>query len=343
MNIVKNKKSIVFFHLLVWIILFSLPYLLSSGQPEALQKVLVHSWIPLCFYALIFYGNYFVLIDKFLFRKKIVLFIALNIIMVAVFALINNEIKTVIINQLIKPEMKGQGPPKKLFIYVDIISFTVPIVFSIALKTTQKWIKTETLQKEAENERLQSELQHLKYQLQPHFFFNSLNNIYAMVDVSPEQSKDAIHSLSKLMRYFLYETNQKEVNLNDEITFMVNYIELMKLRFNKNVNVIYHFPQNTKEIKIAPLLFVSLIENAFKHGVSANESTTISFDMKIEDNIVIFRSENKNFSKTSTDRSGSGIGLENLKRRLTLLYKDRYTMDVENDENNYITTLIINL
>ncbi|AWM13448.1 histidine kinase [Flavobacterium sediminis] len=343
MNIVKNKRSIVFFHFLVWIILFSLPYLLSSGQSEALQKVLVHSWIPLCFYALIFYGNYFILIDKFLFREKILLFVVLNVIMVAVFVLVNNEIKTFLVDQLIRPEIKGQGPPKKLFIYVDIISFSVPVVFSIALKTTQKWIKTEALQKEAENERLQSELQHLKYQLQPHFFFNSLNNIYAMVDVSPEQSKEAIHSLSKLMRYFLYETDQKEVDLNNEITFMVNYIELMKLRFNQNVNVIYHFPQNAKEIKIAPLLFVSLIENAFKHGVSASESTTISFDMKVENHTVIFRSENKNFSKSTADRSGSGIGLENLKRRLTLLYKDRYTMDIEIGNKNYITTLAINL
>lgn len=341
MNLTKNKISILVFHLLVWLLLFTFPYLLSTGQTEMLRNVMVHSWIPLCFYIVLFYLNYFIFIERFLFSKKTFYFVIINITLVVLFLWLSSELKSLF---MIKPTQNQPAPPpKRLFYYVDFIAFTVPVIFSMALKTTEKWIKTEALQKEAQNQQLQSELKHLKYQLQPHFFFNSLNNIYALVDVSPEKAKDAIHSLSKLMRYFLYETELPEVNLNNEISFMTNYIELMKLRFNKNVKVSYSFPKVTKEVNIAPFLFISLIENAFKHGVAANENSEIDFEMKIENNKLIFKSKNRNFPKTQSDTSGSGIGLENLKRRLALLYANNHEFTLENNADYFTAILVLDL
>lgn len=326
---------------MVWFILFSLPYLLSSGQEQILQRVIIFSWIPLGFYAIIFYLNYFVFIDRFLFNKQIVVFVIINILFITVFIWLNSEIKTMFFSEFFHRQSSNtnEGPPKKMFIYVQIISFIVPLVFSIALKTTERWIITETEHKEAANIKLKSELQLLKYQLQPHFFFNSLNNIYSLVDISPERAKQTIHSLSKLIRYLLYETNAEKVSLQKEIDFMVKYIELMKLRFTEKTKINYSFPEVNLNLKIAPLLFISLVENAFKHGVSASEKTQIDFKIEVEDDTVFFFSKNKNFKKTDQDQSGSGIGLENLEKRLELIYKGKHQFTI-NQNNNYFEVFL---
>ena len=198
-----------------------------------------------------------------------------------------------------------------------MLSYAAPLLFSIAIKTTKRWVKTEAESKEATNFRLQSELQHLHYQLQPHFFFNSLNNIYSLVDISPEQAKTSIHSLSKLMRYMLYETNMELVPLTKEIDFMKKYIDLMKLRVSDKTEVRCHFPAQETGIQIAPLLFISLVENAFKHGVSAVKKSKIDIDMTSDDTTVLFKIENDNFPKKVDDKSGSGIGLQNLEKTLS--------------------------
>ena len=235
----------------------------------------------------------------------------------------------------------GNRPPFKMFIYIQMLSYMAPLLFSIALKTTQRWIKTEAERKEAANFKLQTELQHLHYQLQPHFFFNSLNNIYALVDVSPDQAKTSIHSLSKLMRYMLYETNVELVPLSNEIDFMKKYIDLMKLRVTDKTVVNYSFPDKETGIKIAPLLFISLIENAFKHGVSATKESLISISMTCDNNTILFKIENDNFPKKTDDKSGSGIGLQNLEKRLKLLYVGKHSFKAIVEENRFKATLKI--
>lgn len=344
MNFVKSKSATVFFHLMAWLVLFSLPYLLSSGQNQEVKNVIFFSWIPLFLYAILFYTNYFVLIDSFLFPKKTGFYVIINVCVIAVFIWMNTEIKDAFFLEPFNNEKADlHKPPKKLFIYIDIVSFIVPVVFSVALKTTERWIKTETERKEAANIKLQSELQHLKYQLQPHFFFNSLNNIYSLVDISPEMAKQTIHSLGKLMRYLLYETNNEKVSLKKEINFLTNYIELMKLRLTPNTKVHYEFPDLKDDLQIAPLLFISLIENAFKHGVSADTSTEIIFKMTVKDNNVFFYSENHNFPKTETDKSGSGIGLDNLEKRLVLLYPENHSFSEKILNGKFVVNLNIKL
>lgn len=345
MNFVKSKLATIFFHLMVWLVLFSLPYLLSSGQNQEINSIIVHSWVPLFFYAILFYVNYFILIDGFLFPKKTGLYILANSCFIALLIWANTEIKDVFFSDFFANNEKLglHKPPRKLFIYIDIISFIVPVIFSVALKTTERWVKMEAHRKEADTIKLQSELQHLKYQLQPHFFFNSLNNIYSLVDISPEMAKQTIHSLGKLMRYLLYETNNEKVSLEKEIVFMTNYIELMKLRLTQNTKVKYEFPHMEKELLIAPLLYISLIENAFKHGVSADKSTEIIFKMTVKDNNVFFYSENFNFPKTQTDKSGSGIGLDNLEKRLLLLYPEKHSFVEEVVSDKFVVNLNIKI
>lgn len=338
-----NKKITTFSHLLVWFVLFSMPYVLSYGQEQELSRVIAHFWIPLVFYALIFYINYFLFIDRFLFEKKMLEFIGLNIILLVILLLLREGIDNTFFAELVrKPRENGDnGPSFKMFIYVQLLSYMAPLIFAIAIKTTQQWVKTEAESKEAANYKLKTELQHLHYQLQPHFFFNSLNNIYSLVDISPEEAKKSIHSLSKLMRYMLYETNLEKVPLSKEIDFMKKYIELMKLRVSDKTTVNYHFPTINTGITVAPLLFISLIENAFKHGISARNENLIEMDMKLDNDIVVFKIENDNFPKKVADKSGSGIGLQNLEKRLQLLYPNKYQFKHELIDNRFLVTLTI--
>lgn len=335
----KNKKINVFLHLLVWFVLFSMPYILWYGQEQEINRLIAHFWIPLVLYAIIFYLNYFVLIERFLFIKKAVLFILINIVLIALFSILREQIESTFFQDIVRKS--DNRPPFKMFIYMQLVSYMPPLLFAIAIKTTRRWAQTEAERKEADNYKLKSELQHLHYQLQPHFFFNALNNIYSMVDFSPEQAKKAIHSLSKLMRYMLYETNMELVPLPNEIDFMKKYIDLMKLRVSDKTSVNYSFPTEDAGIKIAPLLFISLIENAFKHGVSANKASNIDMALTCDEKSVTFSIANDNFPKKTDDKSGSGIGLQNLEKRLQLLYPNKYSFENNIKDNRFLVTLTI--
>ncbi|WP_343329840.1 sensor histidine kinase [Polaribacter staleyi] len=340
----KNKTITILSHLLVWLTLVCLPYLLSYGQEQEFNRVIAHFWIPLVFSAIIFYTNYFVLVDRFLFPKKMVYFIVINTVMIVFFLFLKEYIEDNYIQNIAKKRIENTNrvqPPFKMAIYIQVLSYLAPLFFSIALKSTKRWIKTEAERKEAINFKLKSEIEHLRYQLQPHFFFNSLNNIYALVDISPDQAKKSIHSLSKLMRYMLYETNEESISLSKEIDFMKKYIDLMKLRVSDKTKVNYHFPSEETGIKIAPLLFISLIENAFKHGVSASKPSTIDIKMTCNNKKVMFVIENDNFPKKIDDKSGSGIGIPNIEKRLELLYPNKNSFKTAVTNNRFVAELEI--
>ncbi|MCL7764640.1 histidine kinase [Polaribacter sp. Z014] len=339
----KNKNITLFSHILVWLVLFSMPYLLSYGQEQDLNRIIAHFWVPITFYAIIFYVNYFILIDKYLFSNKTVQFVLINVLIIALSITFKETIEDFLFGESLKrsAKMEGVGPPIKMFIYIQMLSYMAPLLFSIAIKTTKRWVQTEAARKEAANFKLKSELQHLHYQLQPHFFFNSLNNIYALVDISPDQAKTSIHSLSKLMRYMLYETNVELISLSKEIDFMKKYIDLMKLRVSDKTIVNYHFPSEETGIKVAPLLFISLIENAFKHGVSASKPSTIEISISTQEKTVLFTIENDDFPKKSDDKSGSGIGLVNIEKRLALLYPNKNSFKTFVKDNRFVAQLEI--
>ena len=339
-----NKNITVLSHLLAWLVLFSMPYLLSYGQEQEIYRLIVRFWIPLVFSAVIFYLNYFVLIDRYLFPKKMVSFIIINVAIIALFLILKILIEENFISEITKIRDNNSNdtrPPYQVFIYVQALSYMAPILFSISIKSTRRWVRTEAERKEAINFKLRSELQHLHYQLQPHFFFNSLNNIYALVDISPDRAKTSIHGLSKLMRYMLYESNVELVPLSKEIDFMKKYIELMKLRVSDKTKVTYSFPSEETDVKIAPLLFISLIENSFKHGVSASKESTIDIKMTVQGKTVLFTIENDNLPKKSDDKSGSGIGIPNIEKRLELLYPDKGSLRAEVIGDRFVAELEI--
>ncbi len=336
-------------HFIVLVIIFILPEVLISWGRTMPKFVYIHT----LGYILAFYLNYYLLIDKLLFRRnRIWLYFVTNLVFVLcylafVFGVHNMFPPT------IPPEAAnlhaGALPEDwrirglmNLFSR-DFVMMVLSIGTSVALKFSGKWIGWQQREQKMIAEQKEMELKNLKNQLNPHFLFNTLNNIYALIGISPERAQYAVHELSQLLRHVLYE-NGSSVPLDKEMLFVKNYIELMRLRLNSlvtlNVNI------NEKQgvgLSIAPLLFVSLVENAFKHGVSASSKSLIDISIVVNGSIVVCQVTNSYFPKDNGDRSGSGIGIANLRRQLSILYSNRHTLTQKVEDGLYKTRLEINL
>ena len=211
-----------------------------------------------------------------------------------------------------------------------IISLLVNMMaIGIALSIRYVMRQSEKRQKETE-----AELAWLKNQINPHFLFNTLNNISSLTQIDADEAQEAVLQLSDLLRYAMYETNKPKVPLGNEVDFIKNYIELMRLRCNAMTQVHWLCDISNREKEIAPLLFISLVENAFKHGMNSNAPSTIDIHLAQSDNTIIFTCENTNNPKPTKDRSGSGIGLENTRRRLDLIYQGHYEWEQYITEQN---------
>lgn len=241
---------------------------------------------------------------------------------------------------------RGMGPPPiPGLMWMPVISriliAILMIGFNIAIKFLFKSLQDEEVMKELERRKLQSELEYLKYQINPHFFMNTLNNIHALVDINQAQAKKAIVELSKMMRYVLYEANHNTILLSREVLFLSNYVELMKLRYIEKVNVNVSFPEDIPNIEIPPLLYISFIENAFKHGVSYQSDSLIYVAMQVEEGSLVFTCSNSNNGKS--EEQHRGIGLDNIQKRLKLLYNDNYTLSINESPESFNVLLIIPL
>jgi hypothetical protein len=349
-------------HILIWLLIFNMPLLSSNTDHRTFNEYLRSLIFPFSF-AVVFYVNYLFLIQKFLYPKKLILFFIANLILYACCSFASENLRRFQKQQIAAeagvpkklPLHKGANgttkdhkwphPPSKAeIILLAFIAFAMTTGVSVAIRTTSQWFRSEDIRRELEREHLKSELLNLKNQLNPHFFFNTLNNIYGLIVQNQDKAQDAVHQLSKLMRYLLYDSNEKYVSLSKEVEFMNHYIDLMKLRLNAGVLVTTDFSTDTAGLKIAPLLFISLIENSFKHGVSLTRPSEIEMRMWIENHSRLnFEIRNTSFPKSDSDRSGSGIGLENLKKRLALLYPASHSLAINVNDKIYETRLTLQL
>ncbi|MBR5117037.1 MAG: sensor histidine kinase [Muribaculaceae bacterium] len=241
-------------------------------------------------------------------------------------------------------------PPMQRRDLISFILFLFGIGTNIGIKFYFIALVERKKMEELEKENLQQNLVQLRYQLHPHFFMNTLNNIHALVDIDPAKAQKCIIDLSKLMRYILYECNHEYVSAEREVEFMANYVRLMSIRHNDKLKFSAHNSDDGKGIWIPPLIFISFVENAFKHGVSYNKESYIN----VEANRYTSNSGEPRLhytcrnSKQEKSKNGnkkvneaSGVGLSNIKSRLDLMFGDNYTLDIEDGEKEFKVTLDI--
>lgn len=223
-----------------------------------------------------------------------------------------------------------------------LIAFLI-LGFDTGLRIAFRWSKSEKEKTELERQQLKTELDFLKHQISPHFFMNTLNNIHALVDIDSEDAKKAIIRLSRMMRYLLYESENGLTTLQKEIEFTQSFLELMRIRFSEDrVKINAVFPEIKKEIKIPAFLFVSYIENAFKHGINPKGTSFIKVEFELNKDHLRFNITNSNFPvQQPGEINASGVGLVNARQRLDLLFQDRYQLTELSDKEEYSVNLII--
>ena len=301
--------------LLLWLIVLS-PGLINyftTHDPALSWGALTVSAYWLMPMVIVYLVNFYVLVPLFYFRRRLWWFICLNILLVLAcnYRFLTTDILTM-------PDYYQTGYSS--FMMISLLINVMAIAFALSIRYMMR--HQERKQKEVE-----AELAWLKNQINPHFLFNTLNNISSLAQIDGDETQEAIMQLSDLLRYAMYETNKPKVRLDGEVEFMRNYINLMKLRCNEMTTVNAQFTIPNAQLEVAPLLFISLIENAFKHGMNSNAPATIDVRLEQQDDTLIFNCDNTNNPKPTKDRSGSGIGLENTRRRLDLLYPGRYTWE----------------
>lgn len=346
------KSRYLMLHVLCWAVLIVVPLFFHSSNDDWLTVWNRYiRWLgnPLA-YMLVFYLNYLWIVPRLLLKKrdwKMFLLVNLVVVLVCLFAM---DIWHWCAVQYL-PEINSNAPHKKPGpgsrmprYFWALLTLILIIALAVAVRMMQRWQHIEEARKEAETARAEAELSNLRNQMNPHFLLNTLNNIYALIAFDQEKAQTAVGELSKLLRHVLYENQQDFVPLYKEAEFMRNYIELMKIRVTDNVVIDTNISIKPNDsTPVAPLIFISLIENAFKHGISPQGSGRIKIAISQNDGNIVCEIHNTCYPKRGNDKSGSGIGLEQVSRRLELMYPDRYTWDkgVSADGSEYYSIITI--
>ena len=237
------------------------------------------------------------------------------------------------------PIMVGQHDVVALIILILMLGMNIGIKLYFKSRHDAKQLMA------LEKENLEQQLEYLRYQINPHFFMNTLNNIHALVDIDPEKAKDTILELSKMMRFVLYEGDKKGVPLSREFDFIRHYITLMRLRYTDKVDVQVVLPPEVPDCQLPPLMLITFIENAFKHGISYQHDSFIHIKADIKEATLHFECRNSkaNNQQSIASSQEGGVGLTNVRQRLNLLYGDNYTLTIQDEPDTYNVELQIPL
>jgi hypothetical protein len=363
----KNKLTPFLTHAAGWILFLSLPVLFVTGQQGNRSLFTVLSapatWLFFLTYIVIFYLNTYVLLPYLYLRKKFILYIAtVALLFTAVFFIkpFDGMVKEVSRNRPATtmedrppppndpppfPDRERRPPPQAGIQpgpKVDVVSiflFVMIMALSMAIETRQRLRVTEQRVLKAEADKANAELSFLKAQINPHFLFNTLNNIYSLAVTKNEHTADSIMKLSNIMRYVTDDIGEDYVPLQHEVECMRDYVDLQRLRLGKTTQVNFNVSGQTAEKKIAPLILMSFIENVFKYGISNHESSDITISLEAKEDSIYFFCRNKLFYlKPVPERTG--IGIANTRQRLEHLYSGRHLLNIKK-ENGYFTVELV--
>ena len=349
---------------LVWVVLIASPLLFREGDFSDWREMMgpLETMVPLF---LIFILNRFVLVPKLLFRNKSLLYFISVFGLIAVFTLgsyfvpankipgrpeqpeflapprhLPPDARPPDVNPppQREPERGGPLPP-----FANLLIFSILMVgFDTGLKISFKLAQTEREKAKLETENVASQLAFLRNQVSPHFFMNTLNNIHAQIDIDTEEAKESVIRLSKLMRHLIYDSEAERIPVKKELDFISNYVDLMSLRYSDKVQIELNLPESIPDKTIPPLLFTSFVENAFKHGISYDRKSFVKILFTSNSEELSMEVKNSNHPVHS-EKEASGIGIDNSRKRLDLIFGDTYSLDIQSNDNEHCVRLKIPL
>lgn len=324
-----TKSSELLVHMIAWAIIFLLPYIFSSeynggsrSRADNDEQMFTYlDTITKIFWVILFYLNLGVIIPKILYKKKYFTFAIIQIIIFAGIMLVHGYLFELVITDRYFKFLRSASH--------NIIPFLFTVMASIAYKTITDKARDDARASEQQKENLKTELSFLRSQISPHFLFNVLNNMVALVRTKSEELEPTIIKLSSLMHYMLYETDEEKVLLRNEVEYLQSYIDLQKQRFSDKLRLDVVFDIEEDWHSIEPMLLIPFVENAFKHGVGLVQDPVILIVLTVVDNQLEFSVKNKYKSSDTVKDKTSGIGLANVKRRLELLYGKNYQLNID--------------
>ncbi len=356
---VKIENLIVFF---IWLVILIVPIIIFYKENTLNWQEIYRTYRILIPFFILFLIHHYFFIPFFLFKKKIFSFILINIFALSIIGfghyiyekkfdkkedhfdrkpITHSNIDSSHLHkpQFHKPDKKPPHPNFYFLIFINAAIGLLIIGFDLGLRMIIKWSDFENEKAFLEKESINNQLAFLKYQISPHFFMNTLNNIHSLIDINTEEAKQVIVTLSKLMRYLLYESNEVTVPIPKEIEFLESFVNLMKLRFSEKVKISFAIEGEIPNKKIPPLLLISFVENAFKHGISYKQISFIHIELKISEKEFEFYIENSIIEKNNKQQH-AGIGIENTKKRLNLIFGKNYKLDISSDDAKFKLKLI---
>ncbi|MFK7799166.1 MAG: sensor histidine kinase [Aureispira sp.] len=327
------------YHGLVWLTYTFVLLALDSNQ-EGFLLTFRNTTIHVFFMMVIVYFNYWYLIPQYLSQKRFFIYLVLLFLT----AVLIMPIEMVCLywniaghdNVDAQLDLLTKKSGHLVFLFLTLIVSTL-------LKITKEWLFQQAIQKDLENKNLQSELSFLKSQINPHFLFNTLNSLYALTLKKSDKAPELVLQLSDMMRYMLYKSNEKEVPLEQEISYIENYLALERTRYGDKARIEFDYVgEPASQYKVAPLLFITFLENSFKHGLSQSiQNGFVECFIYTEDGVIDYTLQNSKTTERDDNYFQGGIGLVNVKRRLELIYPNRYQLDIHETEDTYIINLKI--
>lgn len=369
LNTNRFKRTEFLVYGLIWLAVYLVPFFHDRVFDSVVWEKLWADWVLVTGFMFMFFLNVYLLVPYLLFKRRFLTFTVATLLVSASIVSLSLDLSQTInapkAVEMPPMEIGPNMPPMELghdmpatvgfkptsdqvgksslwnFLEFFLISMLI-IVASTSYKLFHRWIIEERKNESLENERLKSELALLRLQVSPHFLMNTLNNIHALIAVDQERAGDAVIRLSTLMRYLLYDTRAGKTTLPKELEFIESYFMLMKLRYPKNVELHFERPETIPDIPIPAMLFISFLENAFKHGISYENKSYVHFKMDTEDsrlNCLIQNSVHP--GRIRSNDHYSGIGLSNVISSLNLLYSNQYVLDIKNEETSFTISLSI--
>lgn len=341
----KEKTVLILAHIIGWAVFIVFPIINEPGLVHAISMhptLFIASNLFLISY---FYCNLNVFVPSFLSKKKIIVFFGITFACILLYFIFPWIFHSFFFSeQPVKPDRPmPDNMMKRLGIYTRTTHFLLVFIVSTGIKVITQWYEEKRRLKELENSKVEAELSFLKSQIHPHFLFNSLNSIYYLALSKDDKAPKAILSLSDFLRFVTVESDKNLIPLEKEIKMLSEYLNLQSLRTSEKFDLQVEMKGDFTSSEIMPLTFIPFVENAFKYGISAHIDCFIHLSIGIEKGVLEFTIKNSIFQVQKDIVNSSGIGLENIKKRLELAYPERHTLDIKSDSEVYSVFLKINL